>query len=127
MRQKNQKNKFSNLLPIFACCLIIFISAASANSVRIFSLTADDWSRPRAGEVIPQLESVKSAVAYWEKGSNAVIILSYPGEDTGVLWASELKDWLVTLGIPSSAIIFAPGLQSEDEIRLLVGARSELQ
>jgi len=99
---------------------------AAANSVRIFTLTADMWARPRAGAVVPQLEPVRLAVDYWESGTDASILLSHPGEDSGEIWAAELKDWLVSLGVPSDYIILSPGLQAQDEIRMLVGNRQEL-
>lgn len=107
--------------------LIMLISnLAWGNSVRIFSLSADIWARPRAGEVIPRMEAVRQAIAYWETGTDAAILLSYPGEDSGELWASELKDWLISLGVPSDYILLSPGLQAEDEIHILVGNRQEL-
>ena len=112
--------KVSLLLVMMAPALV------QANSVRIYSLTADDWARPRSGGMIPQLEPVRLAVAYWESGSDALILLSHPGEDSGELWASELKDWLVSLGIPADYIRLSPGLQVEDEIQIMVGKRQEL-
>ncbi len=105
---------------------LILPVAVSANTVRIYSLTADDWARPRSGAIIPQLEPVRLAVAYWETGSDALIMLSHPGEDSGELWASELKDWLISLGVPADYIQLSPGLQVEDEIQIMVGSRQEL-
>lgn len=98
----------------------------AANSIRIFNLSADQWARPRAGEVIPQLEPVKLALAYWESGTDASILLSHAGEDTGEIWAAELKDWMISLGVPSDFIILSSGLQANDELRILVGSRQEL-
>jgi hypothetical protein len=106
--------------------LLITATSLWANSVRIFSLSADSWARPRAGQVIPDFEPVRMAIAYWETGTDAAILLSYPGEDSGELWASELKDWLISLGIPSDYILLSPGLQAKDEIHILVGTRQEL-
>lgn len=114
---------------VFRVLLISILLIATnlwANSVRIFSLGADSWARPRAGQVIPDLEPVRLAIAYWETGTNAAILLSYPGEDSGELWASELKDWLISLGVPSDYILLSPGLQARDEIHILVGNRQEL-
>ena len=101
-------------------------AGADANTVRIYSLTADAWARPRSGAMIPQLEPVRLAVAYWETGSDAMVLLSHPGEDSGELWASELKDWLISLGVPADYILLSPGLQVEDEIQIMVGSRQEL-
>jgi hypothetical protein len=99
---------------------------AWANSVRIYNLSAEDWARPRTGSVIPALEPVRLAVVYWESNGDAAILLNYPGDDSGELWASELKDWLVTLGVPSDYILMSPGLQADTELRIMVGNRREL-
>mgnify|MGYP006928229659 CR=1 FL=1 len=106
--------------------LLLPVQDVLANSVRIFTLSADEWARPRSGAVIPRMESIKLAMIYWESGANAAMLLNYPGEDSGELWASELKDWLISLGIPSDAILLSPGIQAKDEIRILVGSRLEL-
>ncbi len=119
---KNNPNLFFST---FVFLLLVF-GPVEANSIRIFSLSADAWARPRAGDVLPQMDAVRSAVAYWETGTDAVIVLSHPGEDSGELWAAELKDWLVSLGIPSDYVLLSPGFQAEDEIQILVGTRREL-
>ena len=114
------------LCHLLLACLLMMPALSQANSVRIYSLSADAWARPRAGEVLPNMEPVRLAVAYWETGDNAAILLSYPGEDSGELWAAELKDWLISLGVPSDYILLSPGLQAEDEIQIMVGSRQEL-
>ncbi len=100
---------------------------AWANSVRIFTLSADEWARPRTGAVIPQLSAIRSAVSYWGKGTDKMVIIRYPGEDSGELWAAELRDWLISLGVPSDYILLLSGTQAADEIKLVVGNRDELE
>ena len=107
--------------------LLIFASAASAATARIFVLSAEDWARPRNGEVIVEFNAVRAAVTYWDRTDNAVILVRYPGEDSGELWAAELRDWLITLGVPSDYIRLVAGTQEADEIRLVVGDRDELE
>jgi hypothetical protein len=108
-----------------ACLVLIgcmpWTPSASADSVRIFALSADTWAQPRAGQTLPRMEPVRAAVEYWGQLDQGVIKLSYPGEDSGELWASELHDWLVSLGVPSALIELAPGLQTTAELRILVG------
>lgn len=99
--------------------------SANADSLRIFSVSADDWSRPRAGAVIAEFESIRAAVSYWEKAADHSILIRYPGEDSGEIWATELRDWLVSLGIPNDYIQLVSGSQAADEIRLIVGKRSD--
>ena len=112
---------------ICALCLVLLSLTAQANTSRIFVLSADDWARPRSGAVIAEFEALRAAVSYWDKVDNAVIIVRYPGEDSGELWAAELRDWLISLGVPSDYIRLVAGTQAADEIRLLVGDRNELE
>ena len=107
-------------------CLLLALSV-SANSARIFVLSADEWARPRNGAVIAEFEALRAAVGYWDKVDNGLILVRYPGEDSGELWAAELRDWLITLGVPSDKIRLVAGTQAADEIRLLVGDRYELE
>ena len=115
---------------INSLCLAVLLAAsapAMANTVRIFSLSADDWARPRNGAVIPEMSAIRSAVSYWGKGADALMIIRHPGEDSGELWAAELRDWLISLGVPSDYIRLTPGTQEADEIKLVVGSRDELE
>ena len=107
--------------------LLAITSVAGASSVRIFSLSADEWARPRGGDVIPELEAVRAAVSYWGRGSDSLVIIRHPGGDSGELWAAELRDWLISLGLPSDYIRLVSGTQSADQINLVVGNRNELE
>lgn len=107
--------------------VITLPSQSDANSIRIFSLSADEWARPRSGAIIPELVPIRSAVSYWGKGVDALIVIRYPGEDSGELWAAELRDWLISLGVPADYIRMISGTQEADEIKLIVGNRNELE
>ena len=121
---KNYRNVISK-----ACILGLLLVAGHvwANSVRIFTLSADEWARPRSGAVIPQLSAIRSAVSYWGKGGDRIMIIRHPGEDSGELWAAELRDWLISLGVPSDYILLLSGTQAADEIKLMVGNRDEME
>ncbi len=107
--------------------LLFMAGHAAANSVRIFTLSADEWARPRTGAVIPRLGAIRSAVSYWDQAAGRGMIIHYPGEDSGELWAAELHDWLISLGVPSDHIVLLSGTQAADEIKLKVGNRDELE
>ncbi|MFT4650230.1 MAG: hypothetical protein ACI8XX_001067 [Polaribacter sp.] len=113
----------------FALLVLLLLAPLSsfANTVRIFTLSADEWAQPRSGSVIIQFSAVRSAISYWEKGIDSAILIRYPGEDSGEIWASELRDWIISLGIPSDYLQLVPGSQAADEIRLIVGQRDELK
>ena len=107
--------------------LLVLVQPVWANSVRIFTLSADQWARPRSGAVIPEFSTIRSAVNYWSKGPDTLLVIQHPGEDSGELWAAELRDWLISLGVPSDYIRLVAGTQEADEIRLVVGDRKELE
>lgn len=110
------------LLLATACILPV-----QASTVRMFTLSADEWARPRSGEVIVELVPVRAAVNYWLQVDDAMMVIRYPGEDSGELWAAELRDWLVTLGISGSRISLVPGVGEGDQVTLVVGNQNELQ
>ena len=125
MKTRKHYRKSINRLGLM--CLLLFTLAAQANTARIFVLSAEEWARPRSGEVIAEVEALRAAVSYWDKVENGMITVQYPGEDSGELWAAELRDWLISLGVPSDYILMVAGTQAADEIRLLVGNRDELE
>jgi hypothetical protein len=94
---------------------------------RIYVVSAEEWARPRSGDVIAGFEALRAAVGYLDKLDDGLIVVRYPGEDSGELWAAELRDWLISLGVPSDYIRLVAGTQAADEIRLLVGNRDELE
>ena len=103
------------------------VSSVQANSVRLFTLSADEWARPRGGDVIIELAPVRAAVNYWLQTDDAIVVVRSPGEDSGELWAAELRDWLVTRGISSSYIRLVAGAGQADSVTLMVGNQNELQ
>ena len=122
MNQKLLKSKIYLFFLLMALSLPL-----AANSLRIFSLSADEWARPRTGDVIPEFAALRAAVEYWDKGINFALLIRYPGEDSGEIWASELHSWFIALGIPSDYILLASGSQDADEITVVVGDRAELK
>ena len=99
----------------------------AANSLRIFTLSADEWARPRTGEIIPEFDALRAAVNYWDKGTNFAVLIRYPGEDSGEIWASELRDWFISLGIPSDYLLLVSGSRDAEEVTIIVGNRTELK
>ena len=124
---KISRNYRKSISKLVLACLLLYGAATPAATARIFVLSADEWARPRSGEVIVEFNAVRAAVNYWDKVENAILVIRYPGEDSGVLWAAELRDWLISLGVPSDYIRLVAGTQAADQIRLVVGNRDELE
>lgn len=103
------------LVPLF-----VLPALASADTDR-FSIGADRWAQPRSGSELLNIAPFRAAARDWLAHPGAHIIIVHAGSDQGNLWASELSDWLVALGVPSDHIDKqASGDQGEDSITLLV-------
>ncbi|MCW9013337.1 MAG: hypothetical protein OQL06_06100 [Gammaproteobacteria bacterium] len=87
-----------------------------------FSVTvkAEQWDMPRHGEILIKQSSLRDMVNRWRLAPASKIEIRYPGGEEGELWVRELMDWLIALGVPSSAMTGTPGSGAEDVINLVL-------
>ncbi len=95
-------------------CLLAF-SQVMADS---WNISIEEWSRPRSGDSLVQMQGLANAVQALNAEPLSKLLVRYPGGEEGALWTSELRDWLVSLGIPSSRIELQPGQSSHEQITL---------
>lgn len=84
------------------------------------TLKAELWDMPRHGESLIKQPELGKMVHYWKDQPDQIIEIRYPGGEEGEVWVRELMDWLVALGIPSSAMTHLPGSGAEDLINLVL-------
>lgn len=107
------------LLMTAALCLALAPAARAGGDT--FSITADQWAQPRSGAALLKLAPLHDAVADWLADPTARIVIQHAGTDTGHLWAGELSDWLVALGVPADRIDKRVSAdQPDDSIALVV-------
>lgn len=100
---------------------VLMMSVNISAAPRSFTVGIDDWARPRSGERILSFPSLRDFAAVWSAmPQGSVVEIRYPGGDEGGLWASELSDWLVALGIASEHIKLMPGHARADQIELVI-------
>jgi len=105
------------LILIAALCLP---AAARADSDS-FDISADQWALPRSGAALLQLAPFSGAVRDWLAHPGARVVIVHAGSDQASLWAGELSDWLVALGVPAEEIDKRVSAdQGEDGITLVV-------
>jgi len=85
-----------------------------------FVLHAETWDKQRHGEVILKVPVLSSVIEKWSDNPLQQIELRYPGGEEGELWVEELKDWLVSLGVPSKALQLSPGSNAQDIINIVL-------
>ena len=103
--------------------LIVLIGVPVWSTEAVQIITADDWARPRSGESLVQMPAIKRTVREYldENGQRGRrILIRHPRGEEGVLWAEELRGWLVALGIPSADIDVSPASRRLDAIELTV-------
>lgn len=101
--------------------MMICGSVFAAESVQI--ITADEWARPRSGESLAQMPALKQTVREYlsnDAGDGQRILIRHPRGEEGVLWAEELRGWLVALGITSEDIVVSPESTRVDALELAV-------
>ena len=108
-------NNMERVILAMMALLLTINSFAQPNSV---VLTHGAWEIPRHGEVMLKMGELSSIVLQWQSSPDRSIELRYPGGEEGELWVEELKDWLVSLGVPSGKILISPGSDGKDVINI---------
>ena len=109
-------NRLTDIL--IATVLCIFSATVLAATGERWQLTAEEWSRPRSGEVIVEMPGIRQVVSAWMESPTATIVITYPGGETGLLWAQEIFSWLVALGVPGENLLTRSGSPREDVVIL---------
>lgn len=97
----------SACLLLALACGIMPVSPLHADES--WQLDAAAWARPRSGDTIVGMAPLPEVVRAWSAAEGMDIVILHTGGEEGELRASELRDWLIALGVPG------------DRIRLLVG------
>jgi hypothetical protein len=111
-----------NLIRIIIAITLSGVSMAEAGIISV-ELKAEQWDTPRHGETLIKQPELGRIVRHWLDHPDSLIEIRYPGGEEGELWVGELMDWLVSLGIPSSAMHRIPGSDAEDVINMVLVAR----
>lgn len=115
----NTGKTVSMLLVQFVMIALLVFHSAVAAAVET-ELHAEQWELARNGERLLGIGGIAEVVSEWSSDKRQKIELQYPGGEEGELWVSQLTDWLVALGIPSTSLVAVPGSGKEDIIRLRV-------
>ncbi|MCW8831174.1 MAG: hypothetical protein OQK32_06610 [Gammaproteobacteria bacterium] len=81
-----------------------------------WKLTEEQWDLVKQGEQLLKMPKMRQMVDVWSSRQGQTIELRYPGGEAGELWVEELKDWLISLAIPSQYLFAVPGSGDADVI-----------
>ena len=97
--------------------LLIFSLEIQAEP-RQWVLSADDWARPRDGQSVARMAPLPELISSWSSRKGQRLLIRYPGGEEGLLWAHELRSWLVALGVPMEDQELVAGSHQSDRIEL---------
>ena len=94
-----------------ACLLVVLAGAGTdaALGATSWELGAAEWARPRSGAALTGMAPLPSVVRAWSESEGRDIAILHAGGEEGELWARELRDWLVALGVPGDHVRLAVG------------------
>jgi hypothetical protein len=104
---------------VFLCV----IPMATALAETRWSLSAEQWARPRSGAALVAMAPLGEVVQALAEQPAHSLVIGYPGGEEGSLWAHELRSWLVALGIPSQRIQLQSGSRERDALDLQLEER----
>jgi hypothetical protein len=84
----------------------------------MWALSADEWARPRDGQAVSHMQPLSEVVQRLSHNSGQRLLIRYPGGEEGLLWAHELRSWLVALGVPLDHQELVAGSHQADRIEL---------
>ncbi|MDT8388062.1 MAG: hypothetical protein RQ736_11135 [Thiogranum sp.] len=107
-------------LPRWFAAGLLLLGAAGACAQERWTLTADAWARPRDGLSVARMAPLPEVVSAWSAQPDQRVLLRYPGGEEGLLWAHELRGWLVALGVPLADQEIVAGSSQADRIEIEV-------
>ncbi|HET9679014.1 MAG TPA: hypothetical protein VFP95_00465, partial [Gammaproteobacteria bacterium] len=87
----------------------LFALSLSAQADNAWHLDAQTWSHPRTAARVAQIPAIQAAAQAWAANPERVLVIRHAGDEAGELWATELEEWLIALGIAGDHIEIRPG------------------
>lgn len=92
-----------------AVALVVASGIAGAPAWGTEYIDRDEWPDIQRGIQITQFAPLAKVVNELDRTPDASLVVLYPGGESGQAWATEIRDWLVALGVPSRSIALRPG------------------
>jgi DnaJ-domain-containing protein 1 len=108
------------LIIILYCSLLLPVLAEELLTDFSLALRAEQWDTLRNGDALLKQPQLAELMQRWMSRPGSTIELRYPGGEEGEVWVHELIDWLVALGVPSTAMQTLPGSGTDDTIYMVL-------
>lgn len=97
-------------------------ACSAAVAAPAWTLDAETWAAPRQAESLLAMPPLAAAVRALLAAPEGRLVVAHPATEEGALWANELRDWLVSLGIESDRIQLQTATSSPSRISLSVSS-----
>lgn len=94
------------------------VTAGAAPAPRVWILNAETWAVPREAQTLLAMAPVTAAVRALLADPQSRLTLVHPASEEGALWGSELRDWLVSLGVEPQRIGVQPATAATAQLTL---------
>ncbi len=84
--------------------LLCALSPGLSLAAGVFDIDATQWQQPRSASMVKALPAVQSVMQGLLNAPNAQIVIRHRDDEEGTLWGSELRDWLISLGVKPAAL-----------------------
>ena len=98
----------------------VLVPVVQAGDSSVYILKASEWNVPRTADTVLAMPALHQTIEAYNKQPKAKIQIHYPGGDEGTLWVTELRSWLVALGVASQHIELLPGSRKDGQLELQV-------
>lgn len=105
-------------------CAFSLLSFPLVLPAQTLSLSAEEWARPRHGEALARHPGLVQTMQAVERRAGELRI-RHGEREADLLWAAELRDWLVALGLPSARIHLVHDPAVQGQVILDVGDRGQ--
>lgn len=97
---------------------LLFLGGTPATAFEVHDsvLTRAEWPRQMNGANVLALPVVAQVLRRFSEDGGVVLVIRYPGGDSGRRWAGELRGWLVGFGVPTRYIELQPGSGGFDRL-----------
>lgn len=120
MMQLSRRAASLILIALIPSVLTVLPITTQAKPPAVFILKASDWNVPRTTATILGMPALQQTIQAYNQQPDSVIQIHYPGGDEGTLWATELRSWLVALGVASRHVELLPGSRKDGQLELQV-------
>jgi len=104
-----------NVSLLCICILLVVTSAAQSNEKNI-KISTSTWGHPKNAKEVLKIRPLASVMRKLINRPQAKLNILYHGDDKGTDWATNIRGWLISLGLKSDRIILSPESYKPDII-----------